>query len=65
MGFVNCVPTCRTDRQCLCDPPYNLKRRKNHSAPGKASRLSYSYQVSGVWYIHNSDNKKNDLEEFC
>jgi len=52
------VLACRTDRQCLCDPPYNVKRRKSHSALGKASkwtlypRFCCSYQVSCVWYIH-------------
>jgi len=54
------VPSCRTDGQCLCDPTYNVKRHKNHSSLGKASkwalypRFPCSYQVSGVWYIQNS-----------
>jgi len=56
------VTACWTDRQCLFDPTY-VKRRKNHSVLGKDSkwalcpRLSCSYQVSGVWYIHNSRQK--------
>jgi len=57
------VPACRTDAQCFCDPTYNVKRRKNDSALGKASKwalypiFSCSYQVSGVWYIYNSRQK--------
>jgi len=50
------VLACRTDGWCLCDPTY-VKRLKNHSALGKASKwalylsFSCSYQMSGVWYI--------------
>jgi hypothetical protein len=53
---------CRTDAQCLCDPTYYMKRCKNHSALGKASkwalcpRLSCSYQVSGAWYTQSNKN---------
>ena len=65
------APTCKTERHCLCVPPFNAKRHKNGSAPGKASRWAqclrffYLYQVSGgVWFIHNTDDEENDWEVF-
>ena len=64
------APTCRTDGHCLCDPTYDVKRRKNPSALDKASkwalypRFSCSYQVSGVWYIHKS-RQQMVWKKFC
>jgi len=54
--------------QYLCDSTFNMNRRKEHGALGKASqwalhlRYSCSYQVSGVEFIHNSDKEGNDWE---
>ena len=44
----------------LCDQTYDVQRRKNHRALGKASKwalcpkLSCSYQMSGAWHIRIS-----------
>jgi len=53
------VLACRTDRQCLCDPALCEETQKPQCSGqdlkmSLVPRFSFSYQVSGVWYIHNS-----------
>jgi len=57
------IPTYKTDKSIFCDQSFNERRRKTRCS-GLGLKMSptsqTSYQVSGVLYVHNSENKEND-----